>query len=316
MPDKPIPGLDNVYYDAASAYPWEALNETEFLASFFKALAVQMGDQFKSWRFFVVSSHDPQVIPESVAEAAGGKVLVFISDESCTMPDRLYACYDLVFKSYLPHPPQSNSIRSFPLVYVCGVPHLPIRSAEQRQIGIFFSGNLNTNRFPLYRQLHPLLRRLPDPHARLVHRGTHRIGWPQLRTEFSDPSKGRDIAFSSAFKGGLPLEEYGRRLADAKIVLCPRGFTSPETFRHMEALRAGAVVISEPQPETRWYRGSPIKVVADWQEGLRLADELLHDRAMLGSLQRLSADWWRNVCSETAVAQYVAFELAALRSGR
>ncbi len=81
-----------------------------------------------------------------------------------------------------------------------------------------------------------------------------------MRRELSDwiPAVRGEITLTDGFARGLSPETYGRKLALSKTVLCPRGFSSTDTFRHVEALRAGAVVISEPLPDLHLYRGSPI----------------------------------------------------------
>lgn len=301
-----VPGLPaNVTYDAASAYPWGDLNETAFVTAVFTSLADTMGDAFARFEFVVLSSHDPHVMPASAAGPAGNKVLVFISDETGTPPTHLSDHYRAIFKAYLTHEPVGTNIFPFSLGTVRTVPALPVKPVDSRSIGIFFSGNLNANRFPLYWRLHPVLRLLPEPAARLAQRVARRIGWPALRMDFTDPARQRHIRFTPAFKGGLGPVEYGHLLADSKIVLCPRGFTSAETFRHMEAMRAGAIVVSEPLPATRFYAGSPIVTATGWEDGLREAERLLGQPGLLREMQAKTIEWWQSVGSEPAVAAFM-----------
>lgn len=302
----PILGLPNVMYDGASAYPWRSLNETAFLEAVFREVAVQLKGAFAQHDFFIVSSHDPHVMPESARLPGNRKTLVFISDESSTIPSHLIPYYRHIFKAYLPQEAAGTNIHAFPLGCVKNCPELPITAFDQRSLGVFFSGNLNESRLAMYRELHPLLRRLPAGLASLTHRLARRLKWPPLRMDFSDGSGNMHIRFSGGFKAGLPPHDYATMLTQSKIVLCPRGFQSAETFRHMEAMRAGAVVISEPLPKTWIYDGAPIVCVATWREGLRAAAAFLARPVELHDMHRQTILWWNNVCSHTATAQRVA----------
>ena len=115
-----------------------------------------------------------------------------------------------------------------------------------------------------------------------------------------------EITFTSGFARGLTPAAYGEKLAHSKIVLCPRGFASTETFRHIEAMRAGAVVISEPLPDLPMYRDSPIITVDDWHQGLMTVTALLKNPAELRDRHKRSVAWYEAVLSETATAAAAA----------
>jgi hypothetical protein len=122
---------------------------------------------------------------------------------------------------------------------------------------------------------------------------------------------GARVNFTAGFAAGLSPQEYGWRLADSKIALCPRGWESAETFRHFEALRAGTIVVSESLPPTHFYVGSPIITVRDWRAGLAEVAELISDRSALTELHTATATWWRAVCSEQATAEFMLQRIAA-----
>jgi hypothetical protein len=307
---------EGVVYDAASAYPWAALNETAFLERVFAALPAAMGSDLPRYRFHVLSSHDPGVVPASAGlpDPEGRlKVLLFLSDETGAFPAELLSRYHAIFKCYIREQPAARNLFPFNVGTVRGVPAVPPLPMEERTCDIFFSGNLHRNRFGLYRELHPLLRRLPDGMAGVAYRV---LRLPQLRrfvrTDFSDAARRTWLSFTAGFAAGLPPEEYGRLLAASRIVLCPKGVHSTETFRHMEALRAGAAVITEPLPQTHFYRGGPFLTVSSWGEGLAVARDLLWSPERLAELQREGLRWWRDVCDEAATARYVQQSLAAL----
>jgi len=157
-----IAGLaNNIILDGASAYKWEVLNETVFLTKFFECLRESMGAEFFSYTFYILSSHDPEILPQSAADASRRKILFFISDESPSVPVALQSHYLAIFKSYLPHELPGSNIFPFNIGYVRDVPEIMPKPIQSRANNVFFSGNMNNNRFPLYRELHPIFKRLP-----------------------------------------------------------------------------------------------------------------------------------------------------------
>lgn len=315
-PDANLGPPAGVIYDTASDYPWSALNETAFLDRFFAALATVMGPDLSRYRFHVLSSHDPQTVPAAadLPDPEGRfKVLLFLSEETGSVPTGLLHRYHAIFKCYIREQRAARNLFPFNVGTVRAVPAVFPLPMEERTYDLFFSGNLHRNRYGLYRELHPLLRRLPDGLAR----GAYRVlRLPQVRrfvrTDFSEPGRGTRLTFTSGFAAGLPPEEYGRLLASSRIVLCPKGVHSTETFRHMEALRAGAAIISEPLPETHFYRGGPFLAVSSWAEGMSLARQLLGSPERLADLQQQGLRWWRDVCDEVSTARYVHRSLAEL----
>jgi hypothetical protein len=313
-----IAGLaNNIILDGASAYKWEVLNETVFLTKFFECLRESMGAEFFSYTFYILSSHDPEILPQSAADASRRKILFFISDESSSVPVALQSHYLAIFKSYLPHELPGSNIFPFNIGYVRDVPEIMPKPIQSRANNVFFSGNMNNNRFPLYRELHPILKRLPYRIAKALFYGMQR-GRRHLskETDFGASFPKSYIRFTDGFKHGLSPESYGRMLYDSKIVLCPRGFSSSETFRHMEALRAGAIVISERLPDTHFYRGSPIVSVRDWRAGLEMAREIIADPKLLEGLHLETTKWWHRICSEAATATYIKNQLHQLERVR
>lgn len=299
---------ENVVYDEASAYAWSDLNETEFLERVVAELRAAMGDAFGEHTFFILSSHDPDVRPASIGDPAQRKVLIFVSDESASVPDVLAPHYKAVFKSYLPRELPGTNIFPFSLGYVRGVPAPPPEPILERSISVFFSGSLGPARRPLYRALHPVYRRLPAAALDRALSDRKRLLVPE---DLSHTMPDSVLRFTRGFRQGHSAEEYGALLADARIALCPHGARNPETFRHIEAMRAGAVVVSEPLPDTHFYRGAPFVTVEDWPSGMRAVRELLASPARLQELQDATLAWWDSVCSERATARYVAERLMA-----
>jgi hypothetical protein len=303
----------NVFYDSASAHKWSDLNETVFLERVISGLRTSMGDAFLKYSFFILSAKSGDVWPESASNSSPYKVLIFVSDESSSIPTALQPHYFAIFKGYLPSEMPGSNIFPFNVGYVRDVPTYPLKPVEDRAINVFFSGNLSASRFPLYRALHPVYRRLPRITVRgalsLSRRGYGRRLMPD---DLSRALPRSVVRFTRGFQRGLSRAEYGKSLADSRIVLCPRGASSPETFRHLEAMRAGAVLVSERLPATHFYRGAPIVTVDNWEAGIDTVRQLLEDETTLRELQRATIRWWRDVCSEAATGKYMHDRLTEL----
>lgn len=232
------------------------------------------------------------------------------------MPLQLQKHYLAVFKSYLPYEPKNSNIFPFSLASVKDVPKIDPMPILERPIDIFFSGNFHPNRYPLYEEFHPFFRHLPKV---LKGKGSYLFSRPRLsrflRKDFSEESDGfrSVIKFTDGFKRGFSPGEYGKLLTESKIVLCPTGHKSPETFRHTEAIRAGAIVISERLPDTHFYRGAPFVIVNDWSEGLKTARGILLNPELQWALQQKGVAWYENVCSESATAGYVQSKVEELK---
>jgi len=300
----PIPELhwENVHFDRASAYPWDALVETQYLVDFLTELERSLTHEFASYAFFVLSSQASAVNPQSLEHHHPRKVLFHISDENGVVPTQWQSAYQAIFKSYIKEDRPARNIFSFPLGCVNGVIFEAPKLVIERPFNVFYSGNLNSNRLSLYAALHPRLRHRAKQAAQDEIRRTISV----LPRVFDQTWPDSHIRFTDGFLRGLSRAEYGRRLLDSRIVLCPMGFRSPETFRHMEALRAGAVIVSEHLPNTRLYRGSPILTIKDWRVAIETITNLIQDQDRLAELQLRSLQWWDEVCSPKATARYVA----------
>lgn len=73
---------------------------------------------------------------------------------------------------------------------------------------------------------------------------------------------------STGFTQGLEKKEYIRNMAMAKVVPCPAGPVTPDTFRFYEALEAGAVpLILEKNKEyyDKVFGDNPIRTLDNWE---------------------------------------------------
>jgi hypothetical protein len=194
-------------------------------------------------------------------------------------------------------------IHPIPLGYYnqTDVPFVPF---AERPTAVHFAGTLGYEERGAL-SLRRWLRR-PHPVARRTMLDALRA-WAQRRPEHAVVARetGSFLAHTTQ-----DASAYSRELMDTRIVLAPRG-GSVETYRFFEALRAGCVVVTEPQPPTWFYRGSPAVVVRDWRTLPGVLDELLGDPRGLQQRHEASLAWWRDRCSEPALAAFMAERLAA-----
>lgn len=194
-------------------------------------------------------------------------------------------------------------IHPIPLGYYnqVDVPFVPF---DERATAVQFAG---TTGYVDHGRLSPKrwLRR-PHPVARremLAALGVFRAARPEL------PVVARETEHFLAH-ATQDAESYSRELMDAQIVLAPRG-GSVETYRFFEALRAGCVVITEPLPDTWFYSGSPAVTIRRWRDLPAVLDGLLGSPTGLRERAAASLAWWRDRCSEQALAAHMAAQLGA-----
>jgi hypothetical protein len=107
---------------------------------------------------------------------------------------------------------------------------------------------------------------------------------------------------------------YSRALMDARVCLAPRG-TSVETFRVLEGLRAGCLVVAERLPPHPFYAGAPLLQLDRWRELPERLEPILDDDAELDRRHHAARRWWRERCSEEAVGRMMAEQLNHLGTG-
>lgn len=75
------------------------------------------------------------------------------------------------------------------------------------------------------------------------------------------------LVATEGFSQGLEYKEYMQYMCRAKVVPCPAGYTSPDSFRLYEALEAGCIPIPENTAFWKMLFGEvPFPVVDDWEE--------------------------------------------------
>ena len=304
-----ITNYTNVFFDTNAAFTFDQLNEKEYILNVLQELHLQLGSSFDNFCFIIFSANGIGHTPKSADQQFPGKkkVLFYLSDESGEAARELEGSYYRIFKSYLP-PGIYKNIYPFPLGQVNNIrfAESEIKKISAREISAFFSGNLNENRIAFFKQFSWL--KIPVTALKYLIR-IPLIKKMLLKTVCRKQIANSFINFTYGFKQGLSAEAYKQHLLNAKIVFCPAGFISTETFRHYEAMAAGCIIISEKLPENLLYKTAPIIQVSDWKAGIAIALKLLNNIAELEQLQQNSIDFWRKNYSESAVAGYVKIHL-------
>ena len=190
----------------------------------------------------------------------------------------------ITFKAYLQPNQECDGVHSFPLGY--NKKHLKLinRPIKDRPIDVFFAGHMaSVNR---QRYMRPV------------------IDFFQNMSPESRPKI--DFNISKGFNMGLDGAVYSKKLHESKVVVCPAGNVSMETFRHYEAMRSGAVVVSPKLPETQIYKKAAICQVEDWDGNVgNTIMDLLSDQDMLQLIQDRQQQTYNNRFTAKSVAKYI-----------
>ncbi|WP_209329556.1 hypothetical protein [Lunatimonas salinarum] len=296
--------IENVFFDPNSSYEFEELNESLYIHNLVLELEKEMGQRFGDFDFHIFSEHKTGKLPVSKDNKSGRKkVLLYFSDESAKDVSSYASNYFAIFKSYIGEKRTAENIFPLGIGYVRDVPVFPMKEVKQRGYDVFFQGNLNKNRIDFYRSFSPHGSLLPS--QRFLKSDWYRKLLLKLSDNFNGSLGNSILAFNSGFKSGLDTAAYGKVLSESKIILCPRGFTQTECFRHYEGMRAGCVIVSERLPNIPFYRNSPIIQVRDWRKGIDIVKKLLKDPEELHAIQQATIQWWKEVCSEQGMAHYI-----------
>lgn len=124
---------------------------------------------------------------------------------------------------------------------------------------------------------------------------------------------------TTGFFQGLGRAEYYRHMAGAKIIPCPSGPVTPDTFRLWEALESGCVPIVDAScpksgfPAGFWeyalHQKPPFPIIQDWKDLPAMIDAEL--RKWPDNAIQLGA-WWQNY--QSFAYSWLAIDFYDLRS--
>ena len=109
------------------------------------------------------------------------------------------------------------------------------------------------------------------------------------------------VCVSEGFTQGLGHEEYFTNMANSKVVACPSGPATVDSFRFFEALEYGCIPLAdtltpEGKGENYWQRlfnsqEPPFEIIRDWEHvGGNVANRLTNWR----SQSNICFAWWQN----------------------
>jgi len=175
---------------------------------------------------------------------------------------------------------------------------LPIVPIEQRPADIFFAGSIEHGGTLRQRFLSPKVRARREMLTAVQRLAASR---PQLRADLrvTDGFKASEAASSAGYSHGMMA---------ARVCLAPRG-TSVETYRLLEGLRYGCIVVSERLPPHWFYRDAPFLQLKRWSDLETVLTPVLDDPVALHRAHTRALDWWHERCSEAAVGQFLAERL-------
>ena len=289
---------------------FDRLSESDYFAAVFSALGQMDQAAIDDWAFVITTAANGEPIDPAEVLAGTGKTkvaLLWLGAEKGSVPRA--EGFDLVLAAYANR--TDARTRALPLGYMNGRVPSSDTPLLRRGVDVFFAGTLNANRFDLVLAFsHPydprtwlvkLLR--PFRYRRVVARACRAIlgfvGSPRPR------NRGVQFVIGSAWSKALDAKTYVAILEDSKVVLCPRGWESTETFRHYEGLRAGCAMVSEPLPDVEFYRGLPASFVDDWRDAPAFVEDLL-GRIREGHLtSEAQRAFYEKSLSPDATARYI-----------
>lgn len=223
--------------------------------------------------------------------------VLFIFDESQRLYPHLYDSCAAIFQTHIG---SSKSLGPRHFTFPLGLPGTfltaPWKNVADRNINVFFCGNLHKGRA----QFHRWLSGWPLPFP-VAHRLQHWTG-----PNFDRVFQGSYIRFTQGFMQGLSAEVYSAMLGESKIALCPRGIQAAESFRVYEALASGCIVFADGLPSTPFLDGSPILRVEKWDSNVsKQIRQMLNDLGGAAKLSLQSAEWAQSVLSDEHLGRYI-----------
>lgn len=123
---------------------------------------------------------------------------------------------------------------------------------------------------------------------------------------------------TAGFLQGSPLLVYLRCMADARVIPCPSGPCTPDSFRFYEALEAGCVPLADAFTPEGWpgywqfvYGDDlPFPVVEDWRDLPGIMRGVLDDWEAIAAR---CGEWWEGV--KRTMVQRLDDDVRAVRGG-
>lgn len=266
------------------------LVEQRFLVETITEFKKNLGE-ISNFKYHLINGYEDEMIDLRIIDEHS---VVFIFDEKQTKYPAIVSNAGLVLQAFIgEHGCLARNHICFPLGFNNSfrqVKYIPVNS---RKISVFFSGNLHSGRHDFHSWLSGI--RLPF----FIQHRLQRV----FNTRFDRRFPAAYIRFTRRFNAGLPGGVYSAKIADSKIVLCPGGILSVESFRLYEAMMQGCVIVSEKLPKRRLFLGCPILEVTDWREASKIINGLLENPDQLDRLSKATQNWYNNNLSPKALGK-------------
>lgn len=314
-------GYSNAFYDNASIYELNNINQKEYIKEVLNELSSIL-PKFYSYKIYFLCA-TAGIIPHSIKDPYKKKILIQWEDQLGTEPSKeIMNSFLCVFKTHLRKKSETfKNLYSYPLGIPYKIKELPIIPINERKYDIFYSGNLNKNRYNFFSSLvylKPSLSKLiilPVLYIASKFEYNTKLRNTALRlkslafkinaTNFDSVFKKSIIKFTRTFEAGFSPEQYAEILSQSKIVLSPKGFFNTECFRFYEALRQGCIVITEKLPETDYYNNKYYIEVESWRNIDKIINSLLDNNEKMEEMSAQSLEYYQKELSPKGVAVYL-----------
>ena len=199
----------------------------------------------------------------------------------------------------------TDTTTSIPLGYFTESLNLDVIPMGERLYNISFIGCLNRNRLVLASELSGIRKFWLSMGLSFYKNKTLKILNKILQWEHN-----KDLfQFNEDFNKGMDSESYQYFLQHSKIALCPSGWANSETFRLYEAMKYGCVVISDELPDREYYKNIPIIKVKNWNDGIKIARNLLENPKKLEQMGLDNKKFYESNLSPKATAEIIVKKL-------
>jgi len=295
--------MKNVILDDGSEV---GLDENVYCHQIIKHLQKNL-PKFKDY-LFILFNHQDSGLPISRNFKHDKKILIW--EGGSPRRQRLDKISSDYFHIFSTHTFDRKNIHSLPLGFFTDDKRFDVIPVEERLFNIDFTGCLNRNRI----ELAVLLSCINKTLLSLGLRFCQKLTLKALNAIIFHRHNLDHFLFTEDFAKGYTKERYMYLLRHSKIVLCPRGWVSTETFRMYEAMKYGCVVITEKLPDRSYYKNIPVIQIDDWKKGLEIARYLLKDINHLKELSRKNIEFYNNNFDPKMVVQKMITDLTKKKS--
>lgn len=293
------PTPTNIHYDSGSDIIPEKNSELPYISSILQEVKILLNEKFEEYEFQIFASNKhTNIIPINKEKK---NILIFIFNSFDFNILNLESKYFLILKSFLKNYGTKKLIGipvGSPLLDNIN-PNTPIL---KRRYNYSFIGTYHTYLAPFFIQFCEL-KYLPQPLAISALSNKKIRHFFEKKIHRKQKEKGAFILFSNE---GLSDAIQADIICQSKIILCPKGENSAETAQHIQALKAGSILISDPLPDHDFYQSDCIIQVENWNDLLSMLPLILKNENQMENLHMDSKQLFKQYLDPKAIAQKIA----------